>query len=56
MKKYLYKILTKLPTKYVASGMILIAILFTYGIIGSHFIMGLNLIDSIYYTVITMVG
>ncbi|MBQ9026724.1 MAG: NAD-binding protein [Methanobrevibacter sp.] len=32
----------------------MIILLFAYGIIGSHFIMGLNLIDSIYYSVVTM--
>lgn len=54
MRKIIFKFLTKLPTKYVTSGIILIIALFIYGIIGSHFIMGLNLIDSIYYAVITM--
>lgn len=54
MRKLTLKLLAKLPTQYVASGIVLIAILFAYGIIGSHFIMGFNLIDSIYYAVITM--
>lgn len=54
MLKIIQKLLTKLSTKYVTSGLILIIILFIYGIVGSHFIMGLNLIDSIYYAVITM--
>ena len=54
MRKIILKILTKLPTKYIGSGLILIIILFIYGIIGSYFIMDLNLIDSIYYSVITM--
>lgn len=54
MRKIIAKLLTKLPTKYVASGLILILGLFIYGIIGSHFIMGLNFIDSVYYAVITM--
>ncbi|WP_407432831.1 NAD-binding protein [Methanobrevibacter sp.] len=54
MRKIIYKFLTKLPTKYVTSGIILIVLLFAYGIIGSHFIMGLNLVDSIYYSVSTM--
>ena len=54
MRKFTLKLLTKLPTKFVTSGVILIIALFIYGIIGSHFIMGLNLIDSIYYAVITM--
>ena len=34
--------------------MILIAALFVYGILGSYFIMHLNIIDSIYYSIITM--
>ena len=54
MRKLIFKILTKLPTKYITNGLILIIILFIYGIVGSYFIMGLNLIDSIYYSVITM--
>lgn len=54
MRKIIFKILTKLPTKYVTSGILLIIGLFIYGIIGSHFIMGLNMVDSIYYAVITM--
>ena len=54
MRKIILKILTKLPTKYIGSGLILIIILFIYGIVGSYFIMDLNLIDSIYYSVITM--
>ncbi len=54
MRKITIKVLTKLPTKYVTSGVILILILFIYGVIGSHFIMGYNLIDSIYYSIITM--
>ena len=54
MRKITLKLLTRLPTKHVVNGAILISILFIYGIIGSHYIMGLNLIDSIYYSVITM--
>ncbi|MBR4447334.1 NAD-binding protein [Methanobrevibacter sp.] len=54
MRKIILKILTRLPTKYISNGLILIIILFIYGIVGSYFIMGLNLIDSIYYSVITM--
>ena len=34
--------------------MILIILLFIYGIVGSVYIMNLNLIDSVYYSVITM--
>ena len=54
MRKLIFKLLTKLPTKYVTNGIFLIILLFAYGIIGSHFIMGLNILDSIYYSVITM--
>lgn len=54
MKKITMKLLTKLPTKYVTTGLILIILLFVYGVIGSYFIMGLNIVDSIYYSVITM--
>lgn len=54
MKKLIYKILTRLPTKYVTTGLFLIFMLFAYGIIGSYIIMGFDLVDSIYYAVITM--
>ncbi|WP_458454264.1 NAD-binding protein [Methanobrevibacter sp.] len=54
MKRLTLKILTRLPTKYVGTGFILVILLFIYGIIGSMIIMNLNLIDSIYYAVITM--
>ena len=54
MRKLILKILTELPTKYVTSGLVLIILLFIYGVVGSHFIMGLDIIDSIYYSVITM--
>ena len=54
MRKITFRILTRLPTRYVTTGIFLIALLFAYGIIGSYFIMGLNLIDSIYYSVVTM--
>ena len=54
MRKITLRLLTKLPTRFVASGLILIIGLFIYGIVGSYFIMGLNIIDSIYYAVITM--
>lgn len=54
MRKITIRLLTRLPGKYVTSGLIIIIILFIYGILGSHFIMGLNYIDSIYYSVITM--
>ena len=54
MRKITFKILTRLPTKYIDNGMILIVILFIYGIVGSHYIMKLNLVDSVYYAVITM--
>lgn len=54
MRKITFKILTKLPTKYISSGLIIIMAIFIYGILGSYFIMDLNLIDSIYYATITM--
>lgn len=54
MRKITLRLLTRLPTKYVTSGLILIIALFIYGVIGSYFIMGFNLIDSVYYSVITM--
>ena len=54
MRKITIKVLTKLTTKNVTNGLILILILFLYGIIGSHIIMGYNLIDSIYYSIITL--
>ena len=54
MRRITFRILTKLPAKYIDNGLILIIILFAYAILGSVFIMHLNLIDSIYYAVITM--
>ncbi len=54
MRKITVKLLKTLPEKYITTGVVLIIVLFLYGIIGSYFIMGLNLIDSIYYAVITM--
>lgn len=54
MRKITLRLLTKLPTRFVASGLILVIGLFIYGVVGSYFIMGLNLVDSIYYAVITM--
>lgn len=54
MRKITVKLLKALLAKYVTSGIILILILFIYGIVGSYIIMGLNLIDSTYYAVITM--
>lgn len=54
MRKITFKILTKIPAKYIGNGLILIILLFIYGIVGSVYIMKLNLIDSVYYSVITM--
>jgi len=54
MRKITFRILTTLPAKYISSGLILIIGLFIYGVVGSIFIMHLNLVDSIYYSVITM--
>lgn len=54
MRKITLRLLTRLPTKYVTSGVLLIIGLFIYGIIGSMIIMGLSPIDSIYYATITM--
>ena len=54
MRKITLKLLSKMPIKYMGSGIILIVLLFAYGIIGSHYIMNLNYVDSIYYAVITM--
>lgn len=54
MRKITLKILTRISTRIVASGLILVIALFIYGIIGSIIIMDLNFIDSIYYTVTTM--
>ncbi|WP_458405104.1 NAD-binding protein [Methanobrevibacter sp.] len=54
MKRITLKILTRIPAKYIGTGFIVVILLFIYGIIGSMVIMNLNLIDSIYYSVITM--
>lgn len=54
MRKITIELLTRISTKYATSGLILIIILFIYGIVGSMLIMHLNLVDSIYYSVTTM--
>ena len=54
MRKITIKVLTKLPTRYGINGLILIVVLFIYGVVGSYFIMNLSIVDSIYYTIITM--
>lgn len=54
MRRFIEKILAKVPLKYIKNGAILIIGLLAYGIIGSRFIMGLNLLDSAYYSIITM--
>lgn len=53
MKDELYTNLVKLPKRHKTSIVILI-LLFIYGVVGSYFIMGFNWIDSIYYAIITM--
>ena len=54
MRKITIRLLTRLPSEYVTSGLALIILLFIYGIVGSYFIMKLNFTDSVYYAVITM--
>ena len=54
IKKIINRILSKLPANVIIYAIILIIISLTYGIIGSHHIMNLNFIDSLYFTVITM--
>lgn len=54
MRKITFKLISRFHEKYITTGILLILLLFAYGIIGSHFIMGLNFIDSLYYSVVTM--
>lgn len=55
MKKTIEKTLSKSTDRhYTRIGALLIGLLFIYGILGSHFIMHLNFIDSFYYTIITL--
>ncbi len=54
MRKITFKILTKMPTRYIDNGLIFIAALFVYGIVGTHYVMNLDWFDSIYYATITM--
>lgn len=54
MRKITIKILTKLPTRYLTTGIIIIILLLIYGVVGSYFIMDLNIVDSIYYSITTM--
>ncbi len=55
MKKTIQQTLSKPTNKYyIRSGILLVGLLFVYGILGSHFIMNLNFVDSFYYTIITL--
>ncbi|WP_178647096.1 NAD-binding protein [uncultured Methanobrevibacter sp.] len=54
MRKILRRILTKIPPKYLKNGSILIFGLLLYGTIGSMYLMNLDFINSLYYSVITM--
>ena len=55
MRKLIPETLSKSTSKYyIRSGILLIGLLFLYGILGSHFIMNLNFVDSFYYTIITL--
>lgn len=54
MRKITLKLLRDLPQKYITTGVILIGGLFIYGFVGSIFIMNLNPLDALYYSVITM--
>lgn len=54
MRKITFKILSKMPAKFIDNGLILIAALFVYGIFGAHYVMDLDWLDSIYYATITM--
>ncbi|WP_405306239.1 NAD-binding protein [Methanobrevibacter sp.] len=54
MRKITFKVLSKMPTRIIDNGLIFIAALFIYGIVGTHYIMKINWVDSIYYAVITM--
>lgn len=48
------KIFTKIPSKYIKNGSILIIGLLVYGVIGSMCIMHLDLFNSLYYSIITI--
>lgn len=54
IKIFFHSLISRVPISVFIYAFIAFAFTIFYGIIGSHFIMGLNLIDSIYYTVITM--
>lgn len=45
---------TPIPSSFVIYVLIGVGILISYGIIGSHYLMGLNLINSIYFTITTI--
>lgn len=45
---------TPIPSSFIKYAIYAVAILLSYGLIGSHYIMGLDLINSIYFTVITI--
>lgn len=46
--------ITPIPSSFVKYAIIGVVILIGYGLIGTHFIMGLNPIDSIYFTITTI--
>lgn len=46
--------MTKIPLNVGTNGILLIILIVVYGIIGSHFIMRLNFLDSFYYTITTI--
>ena len=45
---------TPIPSSFIKYALISMVILVSYGLIGSHYIMGLDFINSIYFTVTTM--
>lgn len=53
-KELIRRLFIRIPTNLVKNGGIIILLVIAYGVIGSHFIMNLNLFDSVYFSVTTM--
>lgn len=46
--------LTPIPPSFLRYALIAVAVLISYGIVGSHYIMGLDPVDSVYFTITTI--
>lgn len=54
IKNFFNRLISRFPISVFSYALFAFTLTIIYGIIGSHFIMRLNFVDSVYYTVITM--